>query len=206
MEDNQYPVVRKSSKGFWWLLVAIAVMIATGVIVFVCHEPIAKIVTSEDESVCIDTVKAVEPVLTIQEVLKFREDVREGMRIDSIFLAMPEAILIDILMTHGTSLSNSDIVYIYESNKEHFKDVLKGAVIQRDIITPMDSVKNPRDSLKRQRVIIKTSYYSFLKHFAEKWFKNFDTTSLFVRIDQSSEDDKPVGRKQICLVKRIRPT
>lgn len=206
MEDNQYPVVRKSSKGFWWLLVAIAVMIATGVIVFVCHEPIAKIVTSEDESVCIDTVKAVEPVLTIQEVLKFREDVREGMRIDSIFLAMPEAILIDILMTHGTSLSNSDIVYIYESNKEHFKDVLKGAVIQSDIITPMDSVKNPRDSLKRQRVIIKTSYYSFLKHFAQKWFKNFDTTSLFVRIDQSSENDKPVGRKQICLVKRIRPT
>lgn len=206
MEDNQYPVVRKSSKGFWWLLVAIAVMIATGVIVFVCHEPIAKIVTSEDESVCIDTVKAVEPVLTIQEVLKFREDVREGMRIDSIFLAMPEAILIDILMTHGTSLSNSDIVYIYESNKEHFKDVLKGAIIQRDIITPMDSVKNPRDSLRRQRVIIKTSYYSFLKHFAEKWFKNFDTTSLFVRIDQSSGDDKPVGRKQICLVKRIRPT
>lgn len=206
MEDNQYPVLRKSSKGFWWLLVAIAVIIATGVIVFVCHEPIAKIVTSEDESVCIDTVKAVEPVLTIQEVLKFREDIREGMRIDSIFLAMPEAILIDILMTHGTSLSNSDIVYIYESNKEHFKDVLKGAVIQRDIITPMDSVKNPRDSLRRQRVIIKTSYYSFLKHFAQKWFKNFDTTSLFVRIDQSSEDDKPVGRKQICLVKRIRPT
>lgn len=149
MEDNQYPVLRKSPKGFWWLLVAIAVMIATGVIVFLCHEPIAKIVTSEDESVCIDTVKAVEPVLTIQEVLKFREDVREGMRIDSIFLAMPEAILIDILMTHGTSLSNSDIVYIYESNKEHFKDVLKGAVIQRDIIIPMDSVKNPRDSLRR---------------------------------------------------------
>lgn len=151
MEDNQYPVLRKSSKGFWWLLVAIAVIVATGVIVFLCHEPIAKIVTSEDESVCIDTVKAVEPVLTIQEVLKFREDVKEGMRIDSIFLAMPDAILIDILMTHGTSLSNKDIVTIYESNKSHFKDILKGAVIQRDIITPTDSVKNLRDSLKRQR-------------------------------------------------------
>lgn len=149
MGDNQYPVLRKSSKGFWWLLVAIAAVIATGVIVFMCHEPIAKIVTSEDESVCIDTVKAVEPVLTIQEVLKFREDVKEGMRVDSIFLAMPDAILIDILMTHGTSLSNRDIVTIYESNKSHFKDILKGAVIQRDIITPIDSVKNPRDSLKR---------------------------------------------------------
>lgn len=149
MEENQYPVLKKSSKGFWWLLVAIAVIIATGVIVFMCHEPIAKIVTSEDESVCIDTTKVVEPVLTIQEVLKFREDVKEGMRIDSIFLAMPDAILIDILMTHGTSLSNRDIVTIYESNKSHFKDILKGAVIQRDIITLTDSVKNPRDSLKR---------------------------------------------------------
>lgn len=148
MEDNQYPALRKSSKGFWWLLVAIAVIIATGVIVFLCHEPIAKIVTSEDESVCIDTAKASEPVLTIQEVLKFRENVREGMRIDSIFLAMPEAILVDILMTHGTSLSNSDIVYIYESNKEHFKDIKTGADIQKNILT-MDSVKNPRDSLRR---------------------------------------------------------
>lgn len=157
MEDNQYPVLRKSSKGFCWLLVAIAAVIATGVIVFMCHEPIAKIVTSEDESVCIDTTKVVEPVLTIQEVLKFREDVKEGMRIDSIFLAMPDAILIDILMTHGTSLSNRDIVTIYESNKSHFKDILKGAVIQRDIITPTDSVKNPRDSLKRQRKYMHSS-------------------------------------------------
>lgn len=157
MEDNQYPVLRKSSKGFWWLLVAIAAVIATGVIVFMCHKPIAKIVTSEDESVCIDTTKVVEPVLTIQEVLKFREDVKEGMRIDSIFLAMPDAILIDILMTHGTSLSNRDIVTIYESNKSHFKDILKGAVIQRDIITPTDSVKNPRDSLKRQRKYMHSS-------------------------------------------------
>ncbi len=49
MEDNQYPVVKKSSNGcFWTILVVIALVIATGVIVFLCHEPIAKIVTSED--------------------------------------------------------------------------------------------------------------------------------------------------------------
>lgn len=68
-------------------------------------------------------------------------------------------------MTHGTSLSNSDIVYIYESNKEHFKDVLKGAVIQRDIITPMDSVKNPRDSLRRQRVTVNNNLLQFFEAF-----------------------------------------
>lgn len=61
---------------------------------------------------------------------------------------MPEAILVDILMTHGTSLSNSDIVYIYESNKEHFKDIKTGADIQKNILT-VDSVKNPKDSLRR---------------------------------------------------------
>lgn len=149
MNEDQYPVVRKSSNGcYWTILVAIALVIANGVIVFLCHEPIAKIVTSEDESVCIDTAKAVEHVPTVQEILKFREDVKEGMRIDSIFLAMPEAILVDILMTHGTSLSNSDIVYIYESNKEHFKDIKTGADIQKNILT-VDSVKNPRDSLRR---------------------------------------------------------
>ena len=44
MNEDQYPVVRKSSNGcFWTILVAIALVIATGVIVFMCHEPIAKI-------------------------------------------------------------------------------------------------------------------------------------------------------------------
>ena len=185
MNEDQYPVVRKSSNGcFWTILVAIALVIATGVIVFLCHEPIAKIVTSEDESVCIDTAKAHEPVLTIQEVLKFRESVKEGMRIDSIFLAMPEAILVDILMTHGTSLSNSDIVYIYESNKEHFKDIKTGADIQKNILT-IDSVKNPRDSLRRQRQ--RSTYL----------------VSLLVKVGQSSVNDKPVGRKQYILFREL---
>lgn len=194
MEDNQYPVVRKSSKGFWWIIVAIALVIATGVIVFCNHEPIAKIVESQGTTVCEDTAKAVEPVLTIQEVLKFREDIREGIRIDSIFLAMPEPILIDILMTHGTSLSNGDIVYIYESNKEHYKSIKTGADIQRDYITPYsqnDSVKNPRDSLKRQRPY-------FCEHNCShtlRMVKTLLTTNQFVRIGQSSENDKPVGRK-----------
>lgn len=191
---------------FWSILFALVLAIFVGVSVYFGHDRIAKSINPEKENVSQEPQTEVEPVLTVQDVLQARNDLKESQRVDSVFLSLSDVILVDILMTHGTSLSNSDIVYIYESNKEHFKDVLKGAVIQRDIITPMDSVKNPRDSLRCQRVIIKTSYYSFLKHFAQKWFKNFDTTSLFVRIDQSSEDDKPVGRKQICLVKRIRPT
>ena len=159
MEDNQYPTVRKpSNKAFWWIIVAIVVIIATNVIVFVNHDSINKVVESkvahqpEAELVCSDTVKAEKSVLTIQEILSFREDVKEGMRVDSIFLSMPEPILIDILITHGTSFSNSDIVYIYESNKSHYKSVKTGADIQKNFINSIsknDSVRNPRDSLKR---------------------------------------------------------
>lgn len=159
MEDNQYPTVRKpSNKSFWWIIVAIVVIIATNVIVFVKHDSINKVVESKinqqkTELVCSDTANIEKPVLTIQEVLSFREDVKEGMRIDSIFLSMPEPILIDILMTHGTSLSNSDIVYIYESNKSHYNSIKTGADIQKNFINSVsknDSVRNPRDSLKRQ--------------------------------------------------------
>lgn len=141
MEDNQYPTVRKpSNKSFWWIIVAIVVIIATNVIVFVKHDSINKVVESKinqqkTELVCSDTA-----------------DVKEGMRIDSIFLLMPEPILIGILMTHGTSLSNGDIVYIYESNKSHYNSIKTGADIQKNFINSVsknDSVRNPRDSLKR---------------------------------------------------------
>lgn len=156
MEDNQYPTVVRNSglKTFLGILAAFLVMIAACAMVFFNHDSIAEIVEPEGETVCLDTVHASVAVPTIQEILKFRETVKEGIRVDSIFLSMPEPVLIDILMTHGTSLSNSDIVYIYESNKSHFKDILKGATIQRDItrFESKDSLNNPRDSLRQYEI------------------------------------------------------
>lgn len=79
MEDNQYPTVRKpSNKSFWWIIVAIVVIIATNVIVFCKHDSINKVVESKinqqkTELVCSDTANVEKPVLTIQEVLSFRE-------------------------------------------------------------------------------------------------------------------------------------
>lgn len=157
MEDNQYPTPKKSFNGcLWMIVVAVLLMAATAVLVFTFRDSITKTVIPKGETVCKDTTKIEEPVLTIQEILDFRKSIIEGKRIDSIFLAMPDAILIDILMTHGTSLSNSDIVLIYESNKEHYNSVLKGATIQRDIIVPMESQTTP-DSVKNHKEIPKTS-------------------------------------------------
>lgn len=80
----------------------------------------------EDPQVIIE-----EPVTTIQDILDMREQMREDRRIDSVFLAMPKVVLIDILMQHGTSLSIKDMIYIYESNTSTYNTVLSGARAQK---------------------------------------------------------------------------
>lgn len=72
-----------------------------------------------------------EPVTTIQDILDKREELREEIRIDSVFLTMHDVVLIDILMQHGTDLSIKDIVYIYESNNTIYNKVMSGARAQQ---------------------------------------------------------------------------
>ena len=68
---------------------------------------------------------------SIAEILQWRENTKELQRIDSVYLNMPDVILIDILLQHGTSLSYADIVYIYESNPETYNLIQSGARAQR---------------------------------------------------------------------------
>lgn len=144
--ENQYEN-RSSSKLGWYFLLTIIAIIVAGIVMYWQHDNIAKLINPEkQEIVCTDTALiAVEPVRTIQDVLQFRKDIREGERIDSIFMSIPDVVLIDILMNHGTSLSNGDIVHIYESNKSTYNTVLRGTEVQKFY---EDSVlKQPRDSL-----------------------------------------------------------
>lgn len=137
---------------FWSILFALVLAIFVGVSAHFRHERIAKSINPEKENVSQEPQTEVEPVLTVQDVLQARNDLKESQRVDSVFLSLSDVILVDILMTHGTSLSIADIVNIYESNKSRYKDVQHGAIIQKDVITPMlsvDSARNPRDSLRR---------------------------------------------------------
>lgn len=137
---------------FWSILFALVLAIFVGVSVYSGHDRIAESINSEKENVSQEPQTEVEPVLTVQDVLQARNDLKESQRVDSVFLSLSDVILVDILMTHGTSLSIADIVNIYESNKSRYKDVQHGAIIQKDVITPMlsvDSARNPRDSLRR---------------------------------------------------------
>lgn len=151
-EMNQRPT---SSQAKVQAIVAIITFIGMiAAIVYAERVTIKNFFTGENqEEVQIENNSAYEDpgcVLTIQEILDMREDMRETKRIDSVFLAMPQVVLIDILMNHGTSLSIKDIVYIYESNTSTYNDVLSGAraqkylddSIQKDVTIKIEKLTN----------------------------------------------------------------
>lgn len=117
-----------------WVIVAIIALIGMfGAMIYAERKNIANFLNGvnqeevqEDPQVIIE-----EPVTTIQDILDIREQMREDRRVDSIFLAMPKVVLIDILMQHGTSLSIKDMIYIYESNTSTYNTVLSGARAQK---------------------------------------------------------------------------
>lgn len=117
----------------WVALITLALIGMMGAIIYAERENIANFLNGvnqeevqEDPQVIIE-----EPVTTIQDILDMREQMREDRRIDSVFLAMPKVVLIDILMQHGTSLSIKDMIYIYESNTSTYNTVLSGARAQK---------------------------------------------------------------------------
>lgn len=117
----------------WVVLITLALIGMMGAIIYAERENIANFLNGvnqeevqEDPQVIIE-----EPVTTIQDILDMREQMREDRRVDSVFLAMPKVVLIDILMQHGTSLSIKDMTYIYESNTSTYNTVLSGARAQK---------------------------------------------------------------------------
>lgn len=117
-----------------WVVVTILALIGMiGAVIYAERKNVANFLNGvnqeevqEDPQVIIE-----EPVATIQDILDMREQMREDRRVDSVFLAMPKVVLIDILMQHGTSLSIKDIIYIYESNTSTYNTVLSGARAQK---------------------------------------------------------------------------
>jgi hypothetical protein len=117
-----------------WVVVTILALIGMiGAVIYAERKNVANFLNGvnqeevqEDPQVIIE-----EPVATIQDILDMREQMREDRRIDSVFLAMPKVVLIDILMQHGTSLSIKDMIYIYESNISTYNTVLSGARAQK---------------------------------------------------------------------------
>lgn len=133
MENEMMARPKPSRIIVWVVLITLALIGMIGAIIYAERENIANFLNGvnqeevqEDPQVIIE-----EPVTTIQDILNMREQMREDRRVDSVFLAMPKVVLIDILMQHGTSLSIKDMIYIYESNTSTYNTVLSGARAQK---------------------------------------------------------------------------
>lgn len=102
------------------------------------------------EAIKQELTEQTESVPTIEEVLQYRDDMKEYERKVKVFYSMPAVVLIDILRTHGTSLQISEIVDIYESNPDTYNLVKSGARSQQyldSLLDKADSIIAPIDSV-----------------------------------------------------------
>ena len=68
---------------------------------------------------------------SIEEYLQFKYDLIEQQRKEIVFKSMPDVVIIDILREHGTAISPSDIVDIYENYPEIYNATKSGARSQQ---------------------------------------------------------------------------
>lgn len=136
----------KKSNFSWlfWLLLIIVVAGVTGLVVYNHEQTIREFMNPEEthQNILVeDTVY--EESTSIQDILEFREHIKECNRVDSVYLHMPEVVLIDILTNHGTSISPTDIVYIYENNPNIYNAVQSGACAEQcRQRMKLDSIRN----------------------------------------------------------------
>lgn len=133
MENNLMARPKPPRRTVWVVVTILALIGMIGAVIYAERKNVVNFLNGvnqeevqEDPQVIIE-----EPITTILDILDMREQMREDRRVDSVFLAMPKVVLIDILMQHGTSLSIKDMVYIYESNPSTYNTVLSGARAQK---------------------------------------------------------------------------
>ena len=102
------------------LVVQIGVLMMVSVLVIACSHGNVKPEVQNVDSVKMYTIEE-----EIQCILRYRKEVMEYRRVDSIFLSMPEPILVSILTTHGVNLKNEEIVSIYERNKGYYNKLIE---------------------------------------------------------------------------------
>lgn len=102
------------------IVVAIALLVA-----LFAFKTYKESTTVDNTEVLEEITDSTSEVLTPEDVLQFRKHLRECQRVDSVYMSIPDIVLLAILINHGTDLSNLEIVTIYESNKEIYDAYLK---------------------------------------------------------------------------------
>ena len=102
------------------LVMQIGILMVMSILVIACSHGNVKPEVQNVDSVKMYTIEE-----EIQCILRYRKEVMEYRRVDSIFLSMPEPILVSILTTHGVNLKNEEIVSIYERNKGYYNKLIE---------------------------------------------------------------------------------
>lgn len=124
-------------------ILTVIVAIMTAFVTYINTDKIDRLIGYEQTYESQDSIVKINPetdVFTVQDYLKFRNGIKEDKRKDSIFLTMPEVILVNILENIGTNLTSHEIVDIYERYKDVYDKVLSGANSQITIETIKDSL------------------------------------------------------------------
>ena len=99
-----------------------------------------------DEPPVTDSIEQCEyvHVPTVYDILQQRDELKYALWCDSVYLNIPEQILIHMLATKGTTLSIMEIVEDYWANKQFYHDtILKTMNIQKKYLP--DSVPIPKN-------------------------------------------------------------
>lgn len=129
-----------------FLLILIVVLIA-GTVTYTCQEKKKQTVSETEVSQTTSTDTVYEDTVSIQDYLEFRQLTKESITIDSIFLNMPEIVLVNILMNYGTNLSNTEIVNIYLSNKEVYDNDIIGGAKAKQYIDSLNTITDTINTL-----------------------------------------------------------
>ena len=101
-----------------------------------------------EESIETDSIEQCEYSYTptVHDVLTERKELKYALWVDSVYLNMPEQILIQMLVSKGTTLSIIEIVEDYWNNKEFYHNtVLKSMNIQKQYIPDSLPKSSPPD-------------------------------------------------------------
>lgn len=74
----------------------------------------------------VEEVDTLLPETTIQDILNWRKAERETIYKDSLWLSLPDEIIVAICVQYGTNLTQYEIVDKYLKHKEFYKGYLKG--------------------------------------------------------------------------------
>lgn len=80
---------------------------------------------------------------SIEEYLQYKYDLIEQQRKEIVFKSMPDVVIIDILREHGTAISPSDIVDIYENYPEIYNATKSGARSQQYLDSISENNREP---------------------------------------------------------------